>query len=270
MLHDKKIAVIGTGNMGSALIEGLIQAGVAQPFNIVAFDVDEERLTTLAAKCGIRIGHDNASTVQEADIVLLAVKPQILNAVLDEIAPVMTLDSIVISIAAGVKIAAIEERLRRPIPVIRVMPNILATVRSAVSALCPGRNASREHLALAREVMGAVGTTVDVEEKQMDAVTGLSGSGPAYIFVMIDALADGGVKMGLTRDVALKLATQTVLGAAKMVVETGKHPMILKDAVTSPGGTTIAGLHVMEREGVRNALMSAVEAATKRSEELGK
>ncbi|MBI4530885.1 MAG: pyrroline-5-carboxylate reductase [Candidatus Latescibacteria bacterium] len=270
MLHDKKIAVIGTGNMGSALIEGLLASGAAQAFNIVAFDVDEERLTTLAAKCGIRIGHDNASTVHEADIVLLAVKPQMMNTVLDEIVPVMTLDKIVISIAAGVKIAAIEERLRRPIPVLRVMPNILATVRSAVSALCPGRHASREHLTLAREVMEAVGTTVDVEEKQMDAVTGLSGSGPAYVFVMIDALADGGVKMGLTKDVALKLATQTVLGAAKMVVETGKHPMVLKDAVTSPGGTTIAGLHVMEREGVRNALISAVEAATKRSEELGK
>jgi pyrroline-5-carboxylate reductase len=270
MLHDKKIAVIGTGNMGSALIEGLLVSGAAQPFNIIAFDVDEERLTTLAARCGIRIGHDNASAVQDADIVLLAVKPQILNAVLDEIASVMTLDKVVISIAAGVKTATLEERLRWPIPVVRVMPNILATVRSAVSALCPGKHAGHEHLTTAREVMEAVGTTVDVEEKQMDAVTGLSGSGPAYVFVIIDSQADGGVNMGLPKEVALKLATQTVLGAAKMVAETGRHPMILKDSVTSPGGTTIAGLHVMEREGIRNALMSAVEAATKRSEELGK
>jgi pyrroline-5-carboxylate reductase len=268
-LQNARIAVIGAGNMGGALIGGLVESGVP-PANLIASDAVAAALESVAQGWGVETTSDNRAAVQGRDVVLLAVKPQIAPAVLGEIAPALRPGCLLISIMAGFRTAAIESALGRPFPVVRAMPNLMAQVRAAAAALCPGRHATGEHLETARQVMGAVGSTVVVEEKQMDAVTGLSGSGPAYVFVLIDALADGGVKMGLPRPVALQLAAQTVLGAARMVAESGEHPAALKDRVTSPGGTTIAGLHALEQKGFRDALMSAVEAATRRSEELGK
>lgn len=269
MLSDKKIGFIGAGNMGAALIDGIIAAGTVLPASIIAYDADEGRLRDVAQATGIRSCGNCRSVALDADVVLLAVKPSTVPSVLDEIAVVAAPDKLIVSIAAGVRLSSLEERLPARTPVVRVMPNILATIRSAVSALSPGSAAADEHLGVAKAIMEAVGATVVVEERHMDAVTGLSGSGPAYVFTVIDALADGGVKMGLPRDVALKLAVHTVMGSARMVAETGKHPMVLRDAVTSPGGTTIAGLHVLEREAVRSAFMGAVEAAARRAGELG-
>lgn len=269
MTQNARIAVIGAGNMGGALIGGLVESGTP-PANLIASDVVAVALEFTARRWGVETTQDNRAAVQGRDIVLLAIKPQEAPGILADVAPALKPGCLVLSIMAGVRTAAIESALGKPFPVVRVMPNILAQVRAAASALCPGRHATAEHLETARQVLGAVGSTVIVEEKHMDAVTGLSGSGPAYIYVLIDALADGGVKMGLPKPVALHLAAQTVLGAARMVAESGEHPAVLKDRVTSPGGTTIAGLHALEQKGFRDALMSAVEAATRRSMELGK
>ena len=269
MLADRRIGVIGVGNMGSALIGGLLEAGLLKPDQIWAADVDDERLAKSQQRWGIAISEENREVASKTDVVLLAVKPQIMGRVLEEMAGFMEARHLVISIAAGVTTHTIEAQLGA-VPVVRVMPNTPALVGVGMAALCAGQYASSAHLDEACELLACVGETVVVEEKQMDAVTGLSGSGPAYIFVVIDALADGGVKMGLPKPVALKLATQTVLGSAKMLLDTQEHPAQLKDRVTSPGGTTIAGLHKLEEKGLRDALMSAVQAATVRSAELGK
>ena len=266
---DEKMGLIGAGNMGSALVAGMIRAGVIRPDGLLVTDVDGERLAKLAQTWKVRTSPHNRDAVQNRGIVLLAVKPQIVGPVLDEIAEAAEGSPLFLSIAAGVKTAFIEERLGGEVPVVRAMPNTPATIEAGISALCAGRFAGPRHLQQAEEILGAVGETVQVEERQMDGVTGLSGSGPAYIYVIIEALADGGVKMGLPKGIALKLAAHTVLGAAKMVVGTGTHPALLKDAVTSPGGTTIAGLHTLEAKGLRDALISAVVAAAIRSEELG-
>lgn len=269
-IRDSRIAVIGAGNMGDALIGGLVESGLIPAGNIATSDVAAETLDSAARRWKVETTRDNRAAVRGRDIVLLAIKPQVASPILGEIAPALAPGCLIISIMAGVQTSAIESALGGPVPVVRVMPNLMAQVRAAASGLCAGRHATPEHLETARQVLGAVGSTVVVEERHMDAVTGLSGSGPAYIFVLIDALADGGVKMGLPKPVALQLAAQTVLGAARMVVEGTEHPAVLKDRVTSPGGTTIAGLHALEQKGFRDALMSAVEAATKRSMELGK
>ena len=268
-LQDKKLAFVGSGNMAEALIKGLLQpAGVVAPENICAADISQPRLRDLHNRYGIRISPDNKEVVKFAEIVILAVKPQVIRPVLQEIAEWVDESKLLISIAAGVKLETIQENLN-PGRLIRVMPNVAALVHAAITAISRGKYATEEDLQLAQEIFQAVGATVVVEEKLMDAVTGLSGSGPAYIFSAINALADGGVKVGLPRDVALKLAAQTVYGAAKMVIETGEHPMKLRDLVTSPGGTTIAGIYALERDGFGAALMNAVEVATRRSQELG-
>lgn len=269
MLQDARIAVIGAGNMGGALIGGLVESGISAE-RIIASDAVASATDRAARQWGISTTADNQAAVQGRDIVLLAVKPQVAPAILAGVAPALKPGCLILSIMAGVQTAAIESALGGPFPVVRAMPNLMAQVRAAASALCAGRHATAEHLETARQILGSVGSAVVVEEKHMDAVTGLSGSGPAYLFVLIDALADGGVKMGLPKPVALQLATQTALGAARMVAETGEHPAVLKDRVTSPGGTTIAGLHALEQKGFRDALMAAVEAATRRSEELGR
>jgi pyrroline-5-carboxylate reductase len=269
-LEDKKLAVIGVGAMGSALVRGLIQSGKVKPEQIVAADIDPSKLAGIQT-LGIPTTDDNKSAVQQSEIVLLCVKPQVMDDVLADIAPVTDPKKhCVISIAAGVPIARIEASLPQGTPVIRVMPNTPAQVLAGASAIALGTNAHENHRKIAHEIFSAVGLVVDVPEKLMDAVTALSGSGPAYVFVFAEALADAGVNLGLPRDVALKLAAQTLLGAAKMLLETGKHPAELKDMVTSPGGTTIAALSVLERQAFRGAIIEAISAAHQRAKELAK
>jgi pyrroline-5-carboxylate reductase len=219
---------------------------------------------------GIAVSADNAKAVSSADVVVLSVKPQILERVLQDISSSVRSDALVISIAAGVPIVAIERHLAPHIAVCRTMPNTPALVGAGATAMSPGRHCDGAHLQLAHTIFSAVGEVVDVDESLMDAVTGLSGSGPAYVFLIIEALADAGVQVGLPRNKAMLLAAQTVHGASKLLLDSGEHPSVLKDRVTSPGGTAIAGLHTLEEGGLRHTLMNAVSAATARSEELGR
>ena len=270
MLNDKKIAIIGAGNMGEALISGLIVSGSSKPKSIICTDVREARLEEIKTEYGVRTMVDNVEAVDASDIIVYAVKPQIIGAVLKETAEKLDMSKLVISIAAGVPMAAIESCLNKDLRLIRVMPNIPAAVKEAASAIAAGGHATEEDVDLAMEIFNSVGKSVFIKENYlMDAITGLSGSGPAYIFLIVDALADAGVKMGLAREEALFLSTQTVLGAAKLLMETREHPGQLKDKVTSPGGTAIAGLATLEEGGLRTTLIHAVEAATNRSKELG-
>ncbi|MCC6967435.1 MAG: pyrroline-5-carboxylate reductase [Nitrospira sp.] len=263
------IAILGGGQMAEALIGGLLASKVSEPKFIRATDPVSARRDFLKSRFGIQVGDDNAQAAGAADLVLLAVKPQVLPAVLRD-AGAALVGKLVVSIAAGVTTAWIRERVPGARGIVRAMPNTPALVREGVTALAYQTDLAADDVAAVRVLFEAVGSVVSVEERLMDAVTGLSGSGPAYVFVAIEALADGGVKMGLPRATAQLLAAQTVLGAARMVLERGQHPAQLKDQVASPGGTTIAGLHQLEIGGMRGCLMAAVEAATKRSQELGR
>jgi pyrroline-5-carboxylate reductase len=269
-MENRKIGFIGAGKMGSALIEGIIKAGILKPENIGASDVYEPFLNELKTKFGIRVSTDNAVIAKGSDILVLAVKPQTLGSMLANLRDYVTSDKLIISIAAGVPLSTYEGALLEGTRVVRVMPNIAATVSEAASGVSPGKCATPEDLKTALEIFSAVGTAVQVPESLMDAVTGLSGSGPAFIFPVIEAMADGAVLEGMDRKSALTLAAQTVLGAAKMMLETGLHPGELKDMVTSPAGTTIQGVHALEEAGVRAAFMNAVIRASERSKELGK
>ncbi|MGD8520501.1 MAG: pyrroline-5-carboxylate reductase [Desulfobacterales bacterium] len=270
MLNDKKIAILGSGNMGEALISGLIVSESSEPKNIICTDIRKEKLDEIRREYGVRTTTDNVEAVVESDIIVYAVKPQIIAAVLKETAEKLDMSKLVISIAAGVPMAAIETCLDKDLRLIRVMPNIAASVKEAASAIAAGAHATQEDIDLALAIFNSIGKSIFLKENYlMDAITGLSGSGPAYIFLIVDALADAGVKMGLARQEALFLATQTVLGAAKLLLETQEHPGQLKDKVTSPGGTAIAGLATLEEGGLRTTLIHAVEAATNRSKELG-
>ena len=270
MLNDKKIAIIGAGNMGEALVSGLIASGSSKPKSITCADVRESRLDEIKKEYGVLTTEDNVEAVEASDIIVYAVKPQIIASVLKETAQKLDMSKLVISIAAGVPMAAIESCLNKDLRLIRVMPNIPAAVKEAASAIAAGGHATDEDVDLAMEIFNSVGKCVFLKENYlMDAITGLSGSGPAYIFLIVDALADAGVKMGLAREEALFLSTQTVLGAAKLLMETREHPGQLKDRVTSPGGTAIAGLATLEEGGLRTTLIHAVEVATNRSKELG-
>jgi pyrroline-5-carboxylate reductase len=268
MVTDKRLGFIGVGNMGEALVKGLIASKAAAPAQIRVSARRPERVAELEKTYGVT-GASNAEVARESDVLVLAVKPQILDRVLREISPDVTRDKLIVSVAAGVPIAAIERRLHPPMRIVRSMPNTPATVGAGATAIALGEHATEADLATAKTIFDSVGLTVVLEESQLDAVTGLSGSGPAYLFLIIEALADAGVKVGLSRRASLQLAAQTVLGSAKLLIETGQHPGVLKDGVTSPGGTAIAGLHTLEAGGLRNVLMNAVEAATRRSRELG-
>jgi pyrroline-5-carboxylate reductase len=265
----KKIAFLGAGNMAEAFVKGLLRAGTAAQEEILCAEPRAERRDEIAKRYGVRVTGDNQAATEEADIVVLSVKPQSMDALLEEIAPAIDHRKLVISIAAGIPIAAIARKLGAGVRIVRTMPNTPALVGAGATALARGAHATDADLEQARALFLAVGVAVIVEEHHLDAVTGLSGSGPAFVFLAIEALADGGVKMGLARPVAMALAAQTVLGSAKLVLETGEHPGRLKDQVTSPGGTAIAGCHALEAGGLRAALISAVEAATLRSQELG-
>ena len=270
MLNNKKIAIIGTGNMGEALVGGLVVSQSSKPQNIICSDISQDKLDHVKSKFKVRTTTNNLKAVAEADIVIYAVKPQIMAATLAETAAKLDMSKLVISIAAGVPLAAMEACISKDLRLIRVMPNIAAFVKEAASAIAAGAHATKEDVGLAMEIFNSVGKCIFLKENYlMDAITGLSGSGPAYIFLIVDALADAGVKMGLSRQDSLFLAAQTVLGAAKLLIETQEHPGQLKDRVTSPGGTAIAGLATLESGGLRTTLINAVEAATLRSKELG-
>jgi pyrroline-5-carboxylate reductase len=268
-LKGKKIGFIGAGNMGEALIRGLVNANVMPAESIWASDVRLERLKDLDRTYGIQLAPSNGEAVRQADVVILAVKPQIMAPVLREIASAMTKKKLMISIAAGVSTAKIRAVLGKDVRLIRVMPNTPALVLEGATAIAKADGLEPEDLDVAGEIFSAVGRVVTLEENLMDAVTGLSGSGPAYVALVIESLADGGVKMGLDRLTAMTLATQTVLGAARLLLETGMHPGALKDMVSSPGGTSIAGIAALEDGGVRTTFIKAVERATQRSKELG-
>lgn len=263
------ISFIGAGNMAEAMIRGLLRGNLFAPDEITASGPREERMRELAERFRIRTTTDNHEAAKAGGIVVLSVKPQILSRVLEQVGKDISPDSLVISIAAGVPVAAIQSRLAEGTRVIRAMPNTPALVDAAATAIAGGEHARPSDLEAAKRIFDAVGMTVILEESAMDAVTGLSGSGPAYVFLILEALSDAGVKVGLSRRNAQLLAAQTLLGSAKLLLETNEHPGRLKDMVTSPGGTAITGLHTLENGGVRTTLMNAVEAATRRSRELG-
>lgn len=267
-MTDKSIGFIGAGNMAEAMIRGLLRGKVFAPADVVASAPREERRRELAETYGIRAVEDNREAARQA-IVVLSVKPQIFGRVLDEVAGDIGAEALVISIAAGVPVAAIQPKLAGGTRVVRAMPNTPALVEAAATAIARGEHARESDLDDARRIFDAIGVTVVLDESQLDAVTGLSGSGPAYVFLILEALSDAGVKVGLSRRNAQLLAAQTLLGSAKLLLETNEHPGRLKDMVTSPGGTAITGLHTLENGGLRTTLMNAVEAATKRSRELG-
>jgi pyrroline-5-carboxylate reductase len=269
-VKGRRVGFIGGGNMGEALIRGLVGANLVKASLITATDVRAERTKQLAEQYGVTAHGDNARCVREADVVILAVKPQIMTPVLREVLPALTNRPLVISLAAGVSTPTIQSVLGKYPRLIRVMPNTPALVLQGVTAIARTPGLDVEDLETAQEIFTAVGKVVVLDEEQLDAVTGLSGSGPAYVAIVIESLADGGVKMGLDRATAMILATQTVLGAATLLAETGLHPGTLKDMVASPGGTTIAGIAALEEGGIRTTFIRAVERATLRSRELGR
>jgi pyrroline-5-carboxylate reductase len=270
MLKGKKISFIGGGKMGSALIKGILSGNLIAPGKVTVSDVVEEQLEGLRKTFGVSVTKDNKKAVSDADIVILAVKPQNMADVLEGISGSIDKGKLIISIAAGISTGFIEEYLKKGARVMRVMPNTPALIGEGAAAIARGSLATDEDFAFTLHIFEAVGIAVAVKEELMDAVTGLSGSGPAYAFVIIDALADAGVNMGLGRDIALKLAAQTLLGAAKLCLIGDKHPAVLKDMVTSPGGTTIAGLQAIEEGKLRATMMAAVQAASLRAKELGR
>lgn len=266
----ESLGFIGAGNMAEAMIKGLLAGHHAEPGQILASDPRGERATFFEEHFGVHVTARNQEVARHADILILAVKPQILPRVCDQVGGDIRPGAFVISIAAGVPVAVVERHLPAKTRVVRVMPNIAALVGQAATGIAAGGHATEEDLELARRIFASIGMTVILEEEQLDAVTGLSGSGPAYVFLIIEALADAGVKVGLPRYHAQALAAQTILGAARLLIETGEHPGQLKDMVTSPGGTAIAGLHTLEAGGLRTTLINAVEEATRRSRELGR
>lgn len=271
MLQQKKIGFIGSGNMGEALISGLVLSKATKPEHIICSDIKKEQVAEIKDKYGVLTTLSNIEVIENSEIIIYATKPQILASVLKETSPALDMSKLIISIAAGVPLAAISAGLNKELRLIRVMPNICAFVKESATAIAAGTHVINGDIDLAKAIFDSVGKTVFIEENiLMDAFTGLSGSGPAYIFLIIDAMADAGVKMGLSRKDSLFLSTQTVMGSAKLLLETNEHPGYLKDRVTSPGGTAIAGIHTLEEGGLRTTLINAVEAASNRSTELGK
>jgi pyrroline-5-carboxylate reductase len=265
----KVVGFLGAGQMATALARGWLAAPLINPARSLAADPYAHARTAFAAATGLSVGESNRSVVERAEVLVLAVKPQVMAGLLSEIKPWLRPDQLIVSIAAGIPIVTLAECLPAATRIIRVMPNMPCLIGQSATGIAMGPAATADDMDLVTSLFAAVGMAVRVPESQLDAVTGLSGSGPAYVYVMIEALADGGVHAGLPRETAMTLAVQTVLGAAAMVKETKQHPAALKDAVASPGGTTISGLHALEKAGFRAALMDAVVAATDRAAELG-
>ena len=266
-----KIAVLGAGNIGGALLGGIVKSQLAAPQDVVATDAREERRRELEAQWKIRTlpTSDNRKAAEGRDIVIIAVKPPIVPQVLQDIRGTVRESQIVISVAAGVPLSFVESVLGSRIPLFRAMPNIPVVVEEGATAVAGNSATTPAQREIVEKIFGALGAVAFVEEVQLDAVTALSGSGPAYIYMVIEALIDGGKKMGLSHEIATRLTEQTVLGAAKLVRETKLHPAILRDKVITPGGTTIAAIHELEKHGLRSMLISAVETATVRSKEIG-
>jgi pyrroline-5-carboxylate reductase len=264
------IAFLGAGQMAEAFVRGLLRAELLAAGDVWVSDIRPGRATQLANDLGVNAAASNLAAVGHADLILVSVKPQDVPGLLDEVGADVRADHLVISIAAGVTLSTLERRLPHHPPVIRVMPNTPALVQSGMAVLAPGTRAREEHAATALRLFGALGRAIVLSERYLDAVTALSGSGPAFLAVVAEALSDAGVRVGLPRDVAHLLAAQTMLGTGRMLADTGMHPALLKEAVTSPGGTSIAGLHALERGGIRALIMDAIVAATERSTELGR
>ncbi|WP_158886547.1 pyrroline-5-carboxylate reductase [Amycolatopsis anabasis] len=262
------VALLGAGKIGEALLSGLLHGG-RNADELLFTERHPERAAELAERYGIA-GVEVAEAAKRADVLVVAVKPQDIEPVLDELAPLVGPGSLVVSLCAGLPTALYERRLPEGTPVVRVMPNTPMLVNEAMSAISPGRYATEAHLALVEELLSTVGSVVRVPESQQDAVTALSGSGPAYFFYLVEAMIDAGILLGLPRAVAEKLIIQSAVGAAKMLAESDEHPVILREAVTSPAGTTINAIRELEKHGVRAALLAAIEAARDRSVELGK
>ena len=267
-LSKKRVVLLGAGKMGGILVKAWLEKKLLSPALTSATVQHEERASALAKKLGIPVGTDNASAARNADIVFLCVKPQAVQGVVEEIRPHVGPDKLVISVAASVPTSHIEKALAGNVPVVRAMPNTPCAIGLGMTALCKGQHAGAQHLEVASALFNVVGRTVVVDEKHMDAVTGLSASGPAYIYIILESLAEAGVKVGLPRDVATLLAAQTTLGAASVVLETGDHPALLKDAVTTPAGCTVAGIMELEEGKLRVTLIKAVVKAAQRAKEL--
>jgi len=269
MITHKKIGFLGGGAMCEALIGGIISRGLVKPSQLTIYDIIPERLHYLRERFGVHTAESSRSVASSSDVLFLTVKPQVMPSLLAEIGKNVPKKTLVVSIAAGIKISTLEKYLVG-VPVIRVMPNTPVAVGEGMAAVSRGTYADETAASMISEIFSAVGRSVLVDESMMDAVTGLSGSGPAFFFLMLDALSDAGVRVGFSRQNALLMSAQTMLGAAKMVLETGEHPGKLKDMVTSPGGTAITGVHMLETHSIRAALIEAVVAATARSRDMGK
>ncbi|MDP9337812.1 MAG: pyrroline-5-carboxylate reductase [Acidobacteriota bacterium] len=267
-LSAKKLAVLGTGKLGGILLRAYLKQNLFKPENVTATVKHHEKASRLAKDLNINVTTENRAAVRNADIVLLGVKPQVIGDVLQEISGELSPNALVISVAASVPTAYIEQRLGPKTAVVRVMPNTCSTVNCGMAGICRGAGATDQHVEIARAMFDAVGRTVVVDEKNMDTVTGLSASGPAFAYIILESLAEAGVKVGLARDVATLLAAQTMKGAASVVLETGDHPALLKDAVTTPAGCTIDGILELEEGKLRVTLVKAVVKATQRAGEL--
>jgi pyrroline-5-carboxylate reductase len=267
-IDEKRVAVLGAGTIGEALIAGLLSGGWRRPGEIVATVRREERLEELREKLGVEATLSNPEAVADAALVVIAVKPQDFDVLLEEIAPVVTAEQTVLSVAAAIPTTAIEERLADGVPVVRAMPNAPATVHEGIAGMCAGAHADEPHLALAEEALSHLGAVVRVPEPYMDAVTAVSGSGPAYFALLSEAMIEAGILLGLGRDVSTQLVIQTMFGTAKLLRDQHMHPVELRERVTSPGGTTIRAVRELEQAGVRAAFLNAIQAAMERSREL--
>jgi pyrroline-5-carboxylate reductase len=267
-LREKRVAFLGAGKMGGILLQALLKNNLLSRELTSATVQHEERANMLGAKLNVKVGTDNRAAAKGADIILIAVKPQVVQEVIQEIRGQLTASQLIVSIAASVPTSMIETGLPENIPVVRAMPNTPCSIGSGMTAVCKGKYSGPEHVALTCRIFDVIGRTVVIDEKHMDAVTGLSASGPAYIYIILESLAEAGVKVGLPRDVATLLAAQTTLGAARVVLETGDHPAMLKDAVTTPAGCTIDGIMELEEGKLRVTLIKAVVRATLRAKEL--
>jgi pyrroline-5-carboxylate reductase len=263
-----RVAVLGAGKMGGILLQAFLKQQMLAPRQLLATVAHTDRAAALSAQWGVEVSNDNLAAARRADVILIGVKPFQVPALIAEIKPALTTEKLLLSFAASVKTGAIEEAAGIDVPVVRAMPNTPSALGAGIAALCRGRFVTEAQMALASRMFEAVGRTVIVDEKHMDAVTGLSASGPAFIYIILESLAEAGVKVGLPRDIATLLAAQTTFGAAKMVLETGYHPALLKDAVTTPAGCTIDGILELEEGGLRVTLIKAVMRATQRAKEL--
>jgi len=267
-LRGKRVAFLGAGKMGGIILQALLKNGLLSPKSTWATVAHPERAKTLSAKLKVKVGTDNVAAARGADIIVIAVKPQVVEDVVREISGHITPKQLIVSVAASVPTAMIEKNLSSNVPVVRAMPNTPCITGEGMTAICKGKHATAQHVAVTTHLFDVVGRTVVVDEKHMDAVTALSASGPAYIYIILESLAEAGVKVGLPRDIATLLAAQTTLGAAKVVLETGDHPALLKDAVTTPAGCTIDAIMELEEGKLRVTLIKAVVKAAQRAKEL--